>query len=97
MEDLIKTNKIFKVCETINEAYNIFEEILEANKSSIKLKEDNSLILIINILLPGGKTENVEISLNKREISKYNQIGELIQKVKNLEEKNKIWKKKIKN
>ena len=55
LEDLIKINKIFKVCETINEAYDIFEEILESNKSSIKLKEDNSLILIINILLPGGK------------------------------------------
>ena len=96
LEDLIKTNKIFKVCETINEAYNIFEEILEANISSIKLKEDNSLILIINILLPGGKTENVEISLNKREISKYNQIGELIQKVKNLEEKNKNLEEKNK-
>ena len=96
MEDLIKINKIFKVCETINEAYDILEEIFESKKSSIKPKEDNSLILILDIRLPGGKNQNTEISLDKKEINKNKIIEELVKKVNILEKKNKNLEDKAK-
>ena len=107
LEDLIKISKIFKVCESINEAYDIIEEIFEAKNSSIKLREDNTVLLNININLPGGKTQNAEVSLSKKEINKNKLIEELVKKVNILEEKNKNleeevkgiqeWKKKMKN
>ena len=105
LEELVKLSKGFKICEDINEAYEILIEIFEAKKSSIKLKEDNSVILTINIALPGGKTQSTELLLKAKEINKNKLISELIKKVNNLEEKNKKleeeindikeWKKKI--
>ena len=96
LEDLIKINKIFKVCETINEAYDILEEIFESKKSSIKPKDNNSLILIWDIRLPGGKIQNTEISLDKKEINKNKIIEVLVKKVNILEEKNKNLEEKNK-
>ena len=96
LEDLLKINKIFKVCETINEAYDILEEIFESKKSSIKPKEDNSLILILDIRLPGGKIQNTEISLDKKEINKNKIIEALVKKVNILEKKNKNLEDKTK-
>ena len=81
LEELIELNKIFLMCEKINEAYEILEEIFDNKRSSIKLKEDNSLILIINVGLPSGKTKEVELPLNKKEINKNKIIEELIIKV----------------
>ena len=107
LEELIKLSKGFKICEDINEAYEILMEIFESKKSSIKLKEDNSVILTINVALPGGKTQSAELLLKGKEINKNKLIAELITKVNNLEEKNrkleeeindiKEWKKKLKN
>ena len=96
LEDLLKINKIFKVCETINKAYDILEEIFESKKSSIKPKEDNSLILILDIRLPGGKIQNTEISLDKKEINKNKIIEALVKKVNILEKKNKNLEDKTK-
>ena len=106
LDTLIGISKGFRVCETIKEAYEILQEILEAKKSTIKMKENNSVVLIIEIGLPGGKTQKAELSLIKNEINKDILVEELIKKVNILEEENKKlkeeineikeWKKKIK-
>ena len=95
LDELVKISKGFRICENINEAYEILEEIFEAKKSSIKLKGDNLAILFINIGLPGGKTQIAELTLNKKEINKNILIEELVKKVNNLEEKNKELVKKV--
>ena len=95
LDTLIGISKGFRICETIKEAYEILQEILEAKKSTIKMKENNSVILIIEIGLPGGKTQKAELSLNKKEINKDILVEELIKKVNILEEENKKLKKEI--
>ena len=95
LDTLIGLRKGFRVCETIKEAYEILQEILEAKKSTIKMKENNSVILIIEIGLPGGKTQKAELSLNKKEINKDILVEELIKKVNILEEENKKLKEEI--
>ena len=105
LDALVKISRGFKICENISEAYDILEDILEAKKSIIKRKEDNSIILIIEVSLPGGKIQNAEMFLNKKEINKNILIEELVKKVNILEEENKKlkeevneikeWKKKI--
>ena len=95
LDELVKISRGFKVCENINDAYEILEDIFEAKKYSIKLKEDNSLILNINVFLPGGRTQSAELSLNKKEINKNVLIEELVQKVNTLEEQNKKLKQEI--
>jgi hypothetical protein len=97
LEDLVKINKIFKVCETITEAYDLLVEILDSKKFSIKLNKNISIILIIDIQLPGGKTQNVELSINKKkELDKNGIIERLVKKVIFLEEKNNILEAKNK-
>ena len=89
LDSLVKRSKGFRICENINEAYDILKEIFEAKKSTIKLKENNTAILIIEVGLPGGKTQNAELLLNKKEINKNLLIEELVNKVNILEEDNK--------
>ena len=59
------------------------------------MKENNSVILIIEIGLPGGKTQKAELSLIKNEINKDILVEELIKKVNILEEENKKLKEEI--
>ena len=89
--NLIKLNKIFKVCETITEAFELLVEILDSNKFSIKFDKDkNSIMLILEIQTPGGKTQNVEFDICKtKELDKDLIIKRLVNKVLFLEEKNK--------
>ena len=95
LDELVKISRGFKICENINEAYEILEDIFEAKKYSIKLKEDNSITLNINVFLPGGRTQSAELSLNKKEINKNVLIEELVKKVNTLEEENKKLKEEI--
>ena len=92
LDALVKISRGFKICENISEAYDILEAIFEAKKSIIKRKEDNSIILIIEVSLPGGKIQNAEMFLNKKEINKNILIEELVKKVNILEEDNKKLK-----
>ena len=95
LDSLIKLSRGFKVCENINEAYDILEEILEAKKSSINLKENNTAILIIEVALPGGRMQKAELILNKKEINKNILLEELVNKVNSLEKDNKKLKEEI--
>jgi len=81
LDALVKISRGFKICENISEAYDILEAIFEAKKCIIKRKEDNSIILIIEVSLPGGKIQNAEMFLNKKEINKNILIEELVKKV----------------
>ena len=89
LESLIKINKIFKVCETITDAYETIVEIIESKKCSIKLNK-NKIILILEIQLPSGKSQNVEFDIYKKvELNQETIIERLVKKVTILEEKNK--------
>ena len=95
LDELVKISRVFTICQNINDAYEILEDIFEAKKYSIKLKEDNSITLNINVFLPGGRTQSAELSLNKKEINKNVLIEELVKKVNTLEEENKKLKEEI--
>ena len=95
LDALVKISRGFKICENISEAYDILEDIFEAKKTKIKRKEDNSIILIIEVSLPGGKIQNAEMFLNKKEINKNILIEELVKKVNTLEDDNKKLKEEI--
>ena len=95
LEALVKLSKGFKICEDINEAYDIIEQIFENKKSTIKYLNENELLLIIKVDLPGGKIQEVNLTLNKKEMNKNLLIEELILKVNQLEEENKNLKKDI--
>ena len=95
LETLFSLSKGFKICENINEAYDIIEGIFEIKKSSIKCVNDNEILLIIMLDLPGGKFQEVNLKLNKKEVNKHVIIEELVKKVNQLEEDNKMLNNEI--
>lgn len=96
LDKLVKINKIFKICETITEAFDILVEILDSKKFSLKTNKDNSFILILEIQIPGGKTQNAEFIINeKKEIDKDTLTERSVKKIKVLEDKNKSLETKI--
>ena len=95
LEALIKLSKGFKVCEDINEAFDIIEQIFEKQKATIKHNNENELLLTIKVDLPGGTIQEVNLLLNKKEMNKDIIIEELISKVNKLEEDNQNLKKEM--
>ena len=96
LEDLIQLSRGFRVCENIGDAFDILDEILEGKKAKIKNINENSITLIINVSLPGGRLQEVELDLNKKEMDKNTLIDNLVKKVNKLEEENKELKNEIK-
>ena len=96
LEDLIQLSRGFRVCENIGDAFDILDEILEGKKAKIKNINENSITLIINVSLPGGRLQEVELDLNKKEMDKNTLIDNLVKKVNKLEEENKALKNEIK-
>ena len=95
LEDLIQFSRGFKVCENIGDAFDILDEILEGKKAKIKNINENSITLIINVSLPGGRLQEVELDLNKKEMDKNTLIDNLVKKVNKLEEENAEIKNKL--
>ena len=97
LDALVKLSKGFKVCEDIKEAYDIMVQILENEKASINNISENEISLIIKVDLPGGKVQDVTLTLNKKKMNDNAIIEELVKKVNQLEEENKSLKKDIKD
>lgn len=95
LEALIKLSKGFRVCEDIKEAYDIIEQIFQNEKASINTINENEISLIIKVDLPGGKIQEVNLTLNKKEMNRNTLIEELVRKVNQLEEENKVIKERL--
>lgn len=95
LEYLAKLSKGFRICDNVNEAYEIIASIIDGKKLSLIVINDNEISLILKVELPGGKTEDVKLNLYKKEINKDKLIEELIKKINQLEEKKKILKMKL--
>ena len=97
LEDLISKSKPFKLCDTIDDAVDIFEDIFKASKAFLDYKKEDennekiiktSIILIIRVSLPGGKEENVEFELSQKKLDKDIYINELLQLIEKLHKEN---------
>ena len=97
LEDLVQLSRGFKICEDINEAFDTIVQIFENKKADIKYNNENEVLLIIKVDLPGGKVQEVNLTLYKKEMNKDLLIDELIVKVNKLEEENKTLKKDMNN
>ena len=95
LKELIIKSKPFKLCDTIDEALNIFIDILEAknaylNKESVNNidKTSNKLLFIIKINFPGGQRQNAEFELYQKQMNKDEYINELLKTIENLKKEN---------
>ena len=97
LDALVRLSRGFKICEDIKEAYDIIVQIFENEKASITNISENEISFIIKVDLPGGKVEDVTLTLSKKKMNDNAIIEELVKKVNQLEEENKSLKKDIKD
>ena len=77
LEDLIIKSKPFKLCDTIDDAFNIFLDIIKAQKVFLKKSEDTEeynpykiIVFVIKVSLPGGQEQEVEFVLKPKKMDK---------------------------
>ena len=104
LEYLIKLSKGFRICEDIKEAYDILIQIFENEMVSIDNITENNISLIFKVYLPGGKIQDSNITMNKKEIDNNLILEELVESkdtyiktLKKLEKENSVLKDKIEN
>ena len=103
LEDLGKINKIFKMCDTLEEAYNTLEKIFLKEKVTLHILNDN-ISCGFKMNSPTGDEVEIMIPLQKKEMDKSeindklcDEINKLKKRIKFLENENEIFKNTIKN
>jgi len=104
LEYLVKLSKGFRICEDMKETYDIIIQIFENEMVSIDNITENYISLIFKVYLPGGKIQDVKLSMNKKEIENNIIIEEFVESIKanikslkKLEKENSVLKNKIEN
>lgn len=69
LNDFQSLSKGFKMCDTLDEIYEVILEIFESKKFYIKKdKEKDKIFLFLKISLLGGKIKEIQIGLKKRNL-----------------------------
>ena len=88
-EELIKFDKVFRICDNMEEAYNSMQGIFDTGKNSIEEINDNKLILNIIIVNIDGKIREKKLELLKKLKNKDIVIDILNKEIFELKSKNK--------
>ena len=95
LEELIIKSKPFKLCDTIDDAFNIFIDLIKAQKVFLKKSEYaeeynpySILVFVIKLSLPGVQEQEVEFELKPKKMDKDQYINELIKIIEKLHKEN---------
>jgi len=70
LDELKNINKLFRVFDTVNEAFNEINEIFKNKKAFLEIKTSNEIILHLNISNFSSKTEDISLKIIKDEFNK---------------------------
>ena len=93
LKNLTELSKAFRVCDSLDEAFDTIVSIYESKKIILN-KNNDEMVMILKADLPNGKTEEAKLILRKKEVKKDVLIEELVKRINLLEEKNKNLEKK---
>jgi len=88
LKNLTELSKAFRVCDSLDEAFDTIVSICESKKIILN-KNNDEMVMILKADLPNGKTEEAKLILRKKEVKKDVLIEELVKRINLLEEKNK--------
>ena len=88
LKNLTELSKAFRVCDSLDEAFDTIVSIYESKKIILN-KNNDEMVIILKADLPNGKTEEAKLILRKKEVKKDVLIEELVKRINLLEEKNK--------
>ena len=88
LKNLTELSKAFRICDSLDEAFDTIVSIYESKKIILN-KNNDEMVMILKTDLPNGKTEEAKLILRKKEVKKDDLIEELVKRINLLEEKNK--------
>jgi hypothetical protein len=102
-EDFRSLSKGFKMCDTLDEIYEVILQIFDSKKFYIKKdKEKDNIILSLKISLLGGNIQEVQIELKKKEsntntinIELCNKVNALEKQIEEMKKENLLFKETI--
>ena len=95
LSNLIQFDKMFKVCDNMDEAYELMNSNIKNDKPIIKSIENNKLILIFNILQANRSILAKEMKLTKKYNKQEVVIEKLSEQIKDLKIKQKNMEQEI--
>ena len=69
LKNLLELSKIFRFCDSLDEAFDTIVSIYESKKIILN-KNNDKMIIILKADLPNGKTEEAKLILRKKRIKK---------------------------
>lgn len=91
MNDFYNLNFLFRLYQSIEEIYNLLSDILISKKYSV-ISKDNTIRLVLQFTIPGGKFIDINFNLIENQINKENLIEKLVLMVEDLLKENKLMK-----
>ena len=80
LDDLKAINKSFRICDTINEAFDAINDIFKNNKANVTIESMEEIILHLNICsFSSSKTDDIPLKI-KKELFDKEKIDELLLK-----------------
>ena len=95
LEKLISFSQLFKLCETLDDAYNIILKTFQ-NKEEVKVEKDGKLYLSIDFKLPNSKLEKIKIPLEKGKMPDSIIIEKICENLAQTQEKNRQLEEEVK-
>ena len=95
LEKLISFSQLFKLCETLDDAYNIILKTFQ-NKEEVKVEKDQKLYLSIDFKLPDSKYEKIKIPLEKGKMPDSIIFEKIFENLATTQEKNRQLEEEVK-
>lgn len=103
--DFQSLSKGFKMCDSLDEIYEAIQEIFESKKFYIKKgQENNNIFLFLKISLLGGKIQEIQLELKKKEsntneinVEVCNKVNALEKEIVEIKKENLLFKEKVNN
>ena len=95
LDKLITFSQLFKLCETLEDAYNIILKTFQ-NKEEVKVEKDQKLYLSIDFKLPDNKYEKIKIPLEKGKMPDSIIIEKICENLAQTQEKNRQLEEEVK-
>ena len=95
-EEISKLSKAFKICDNIKEIFDLISKTFEKKEVKINIIEKNKLNICFQFKLPNDKIEEIAIQLD---LIQSHEVKDslILEKLSELEEKNRVLEKEINN
>lgn len=86
LDELKNTNKLFRIFDTVNEAFKEINELFKSKKIFLEIKTSNEIILHLNICNFSSKIEDITLKIIKVEFSKEMNENSILKEIEQIKQ-----------